>query len=216
MKKKEVDLIIFDFDGTLTDSIPEAINAVQDMLKELGLPHKTSKEIGKHVGFGEAPLIAGSIGTKEPKILDKAMNSYIKHYKQKRIYKILPYPHVKEFLEGHKNKTLAIISNKKDEFIRIILKNTNLLQYFKDIYGGDTSPCLKPDPCVIETIMDKYHAKQNKTLFVGDMTIDIETGKNAGVLTCAVTYGFDPKSKLELLKPDFMVDDILTLRKFIC
>lgn len=62
--KFPVDLLIFDFDGTLTDSIPAAVTAIQAMIEELGLPHKTKEQINQHVGYGEIPLVSGAIGSK--------------------------------------------------------------------------------------------------------------------------------------------------------
>jgi phosphoglycolate phosphatase len=109
----------------------------------------------------------------------------------------------------------VIISNKSDRFIRLILKNHGLLKHFREILGGDTASCLKPDPCMLKRLMEKYHVPPRRALFIGDMTIDIETGKNAGVLTCGLTYGFDGREKLKRMAPDFLVDDLMELIEFI-
>ena len=214
-KKIPIDLLLFDFDGTLADSIPPAVEAIQKMLKELGLPFKTKEEINQHVGYGEIPLVSGAIGTKEPKLLKTAMEVYFKHYVQEGLEKVPLYPKVREFLELFNHKIKIIISNKKDEFIKKILEYHDLLKYFTEILGGDTAPCLKPDPCVIHQILQKYQIPKERTLFIGDMTVDIETGKNAGVLTCAVTYGFHERSKLEKHHPDFLIDNLMELKEFI-
>ena len=215
VNRTPIDLLIFDFDGTLTDSIPPAVTAIQSMIKELNLPFKTREEINQHVGFGEAPLVSGAIGTEEPKLLKKAMEVYFKHYVEEGIKKVPLYPHVKEFLDHFKNKSKVIISNKKTDFIKIILDNYSLTSYFADILGGDSAPCLKPDPCAILEMLKKHNVPPDRALFIGDMTVDIETGKNAKVHTCAVTYGFDSRSKLEKHKPDFLIDDLLQLKDLI-
>lgn len=214
-KKIPIDLIIFDFDGTLADSIPPAIEAIQAMLKELGYPFRTKDEIHEHVGFGEALLVSGVIGSSDPKLIKTARDVYFKHYAQEGIEKVPLYPDTKEFLEYFKNKKKIIISNKRDLFIRLILDQHGLTGYFDEILGGDSAPCLKPDPCAIIDMLRKYKIAPGRSLFVGDMTVDIETGKNAKVLTCAVTYGFDPRSKLEKFKPDFMADNLLELKNLI-
>ncbi len=208
-----IDLMIFDFDGTLTDSIPSAVVAIQAMLKELGFPHRTADEINKFVGYGELPLISGSIGSDDPALMKKAMSVYEKKYISDGIKKIKLYPHVREFLEHFKAKTKIILSNKKDDFICRILDNLKLRGYFAEVHGGDTAPCLKPDPCAINAIISRYKVPKDKVIFIGDMTVDIETGKNAGVRTCAVTYGFDSKDKLKQRKPDIIVDDLMELNK---
>lgn len=210
-----IDLLIFDFDGTLADSIPSAVDAIQSMIVELNLPHKTREEIHRHVGFGEIPLVSGSIGSDDPALLQRATEVYYKRYLQDGIKTILLYPHVREFLDHFKNKIKVIISNKSDRFIRLILENHGLLNHFQEILGGDTAPCLKPDPCVIKRLMDEHKIPPRRVIFIGDMTIDIETGKNAGVLTCGLTYGFDGREKLKKMGPDFLVDDLMELKELI-
>jgi phosphoglycolate phosphatase len=210
-----IDLLILDFDGTLTDSIPPAVAAIQKMLKKLGLPYRSKKEINEHVGYGEIPLVSGAIGSKEPKLMKKAMSAYEHIYMKEGLKKVVLYPHVMEFLEYFKNKPKIIVSNKKDIFIRKILKFHKLTEYFIEIHGGDTLPCLKPDPYAINIMIKKYRVPRDRVLFIGDMTVDIETGKNANVRTCAVTYGFDDREKLKRRKPDILIDDLMALKDLI-
>lgn len=211
-KKLPIDLLMFDFDGTLADSIPPAIEAIQKMIAKLGLPTKSKEEIHHFVGFGEVPLVAGAIGSSEPALLAKAMELYYKYYVNEGFKKVVLYPHVQEILELYKDKIKVIVSNKRDAFITGILDNFGLTAAFDHIYGGDTAPCLKPDPCTLIKVMKEYKIKPERALFVGDMTVDIETGKNAGTHTCAVTFGFDNREKLKAAKPDFLIDDIIELR----
>ncbi|MFH1710018.1 MAG: HAD-IA family hydrolase [bacterium] len=215
LKLIPIDLLILDLDGTITNSIPPAVEAIQKMLGQMGLPHKTTEEINKYVGYGEIPLISGVIGTKDPELLGKAMRTYEDIYMKEGFKKIALYPHVKEFLEYFRDKTKVILSNKKDAFIKKILDDHNLTGYFAEVHGGDTLPCLKPDPHAINEMMKRYKVGNNRVLLVGDMTVDIETGKNAKVHTCAVTYGFDDKNKLKGLEPDLLIDDLLELRGLI-
>ncbi len=205
---------MFDFDGTLADSLPAAIKSIQEMLGELGYPKKTEEEIGRHIGFGEIPLVAGSIGSKDEDKVKQAQAVYYK-YNFQNIKDVLLYPHVKETLEHFKNKVKIIISNKRDEFIHAILKDQSIDQYFKEVLGGDTSACLKPDPCVINQTLEKYHVKPDHAILVGDMTIDIETGKNAKILTCAVTYGFNDAATLKKFEPDYLVNDLMELKGLV-
>jgi phosphoglycolate phosphatase len=210
-----IDLLILDFDGTMTDSIPPAVEAIQKMIKRLGLPCKTKEEINEHVGYGEIPLLEGATGSKDPALLKKAMDIYEDIYVNEGFKKVALYPHVKEFLEYFRNKTKIILSNKKDYFIKRILDIHKLTGYFAEVHGGDTAPCLKPDPCAVNGIIAKYKAPKDRVLFIGDMTVDIETGKNANVRTCAVTYGFHDKDKLKELGPDLLVDDLMELKDLI-
>lgn len=215
MPKLPVDLIFFDLDGTLTDSIPPAIESIQKMLAELKFPLKSIEEINQYVGFGEIPLISGAIGTNEPKALKIAMEVYFKHYTQEGIKKVPLYPHAREILDHFKNKTNIILSNKRDEFIRKIIQNLGLENYFQEILGGDTSPCLKPDPCTINNLLEKYAIPPERAILIGDMQIDVQTGKNAGIHTCGVTYGFDGPEKIKQANPNFIISDLLGLKDLL-
>ena len=76
--KIPIDLLIFDFDGTLTDSIPSAIESIQDMIAELSYPRKSKEEIREHIGFGERALVSGSIGTENDLKVKAAQRVYYK------------------------------------------------------------------------------------------------------------------------------------------
>ena len=205
---------MLDFDGTIADSLPAAIASVQAMLRELGYPEKSAEEIGRHIGFGERSLVEGAIGNRDEILVAQAQAVYYKHNLE-NIKAVRLFPHVREFLKSYKNKLMAVISNKRDEFIELILKRQRVDSYFTAIKGGDSSPCLKPDPCTINELLKNHGIAAERALYIGDMTIDVETGKNAGVLTCAVTYGFDDAATLKKVKPDFLVNDLLELREHI-
>jgi phosphoglycolate phosphatase len=210
----KIDLIMLDFDGTIADSLPAAIASVQAMLRELGYPEKSAAEIGRYIGFGERSLVEGAIGSRDENLVARAQAVYYKHNLE-NIKAVKLYPHVREFLETYKNKLLAVISNKRDEFIESILEKQRVRDYFAEIKGGDSSPCLKPDPCAINELLIKYRVAAERALYIGDMTIDVETGRNAGVHTCAVTYGFHGAAALRQAKPDFLIGDLLELGGYI-
>lgn len=212
--KKAVDLIIFDFDGTLVNSLPSAIDAMQEMLDEEGFPFKTKEEISSFIGYGERPFVAGSIGSEDDEDIARGKDSYYRIYGE-RLKEIKPYPHVKETLTLFKNKRKIIVSNKRDRFIKIILRNLNLSTLFTEVLGEDSIENHKPDPTSINILLEKYKVKPQRALFVGDMTVDIETGKNAGILTCGVAYGFHGREKLMKANPDFLVDDLSELKQYI-
>lgn len=214
-KPLAIDLLLFDLDGTLTDSIPPAIVAVQAMLQELNLPIKSKLEIESYVGFGEIPLISNAIGSREPKLLQKALDSYYRRYREEGLPQVKLYPGVKETLEHFRSKKMIIISNKKLEFIEIILKNYGLRNLFAEVYGGDNAPCLKPEPCLIHELLDKYQVKPDRAMLVGDMVVDIKAARNAGVYVAAATYGFEAPLKLQKAQPDFLLDNFSQLKELV-
>jgi phosphoglycolate phosphatase len=85
-----------------------------------------------------------------------------------------------------------------------------LADYFFEICGGDSFPLKKPDPMGINALMSRVAVPAEKTLMVGDSNTDVLTGRNAGVWTCGVTYGFAPQG-LESAVPDLLLDDLRDL-----
>jgi len=210
----KIDMLIFDFDGTLTNSLPPAIRAMQEMLKELGLPQKSAEEIKKHIGYGERPFVSGSIGSDDDEKIENAKQAYYRIYTEK-LKEIQLYPHVKEVLRYFKDKIKVIVSNKRDKFIKLLLDLHSLSGQFTEVLGEDSIEIHKPDPTAINALLKKYNVAPDRALFIGDMTVDIETGKNAGTHTCGVTYGFHGREKLKKANPDFLIDDMLELKQRI-
>ena len=99
------------------------------------------------------------------------------------------YPYGREIVEYFSAKKNAILSNKPFVFIEKILRSLDFLQPFDSILGGDSLDVQKPDPKGLQFLMSKLNCSPNQVLMIGDSAIDIETGKQAEVITCGVTYG---------------------------
>ena len=84
--------------------------------------------------------------------------------------------------------------------------------FFDAILGSDNGLPKKPDPTAIHHFLEKFKTSPKETVIVGDSKVDIETGKNAGILTCGVTYGFRPVSEIENAKPDFIISKFSELK----
>ena len=95
------------------------------------------------------------------------------------------------------------------------MKNLGIYDYFEEILGGDDTGCIKPSPCPMDKIIDKFNIDKSKAIVVGDMAIDILAGKNTGVMTCAVTYGIGKKEDILKARPDYIIDDIRKLKGII-
>lgn len=211
----EINLIIFDLDGTLIDSTEDIAAAVNFTLKKLGLEEKSQSEIRSYIGWGVEDMMRKSLGKNHREFLNKSISILENYYRKQGISKAVLYPNTKETLEHFKNKKKAIVSNRKHEFINLILKHVNIFNYFEYIVGGDDIDCLKPSSCPLDKAMGKFNIKKDKAIIVGDMGIDIEAGKNAGILTCGVTYGIGKKEDIVKAKPDFIINDLLELKNII-
>jgi len=195
-------LVIFDLDGTLIDSykgIKEALNYAQRKFSKRpwGL-----MEVKKRVGRGLEILIEEAIGK-------EYVQEGVKYFREKysKIYlkrtKILPF--VKETIEYlyKKNIKLAIASNKPSDFTKKILEDFGIKNSFSLILGPFEVEKLKPAPEMILKILNQLKIEKEDALYVGDMLLDAETAKNAGIDCILVASGGN--SFEELKKTGFIV-----------
>ena len=210
----EVDLIIFDLDGTLVDSKEDIVNAVNFTLRKLGLNEKQFDEIVSYIGTGVESLIRKAIGDKNRDLLDKGISIFEDYYKKHSATKSKLYPHVEDVLKQFRDKQMFVVTNRKRDMALVTLNSLEITKFFKDIIGGDDVSCLKPSACSLDKAL-KYNKNGKRSMIVGDMDLDILSGKRAGILTCAVTYGIGKKEDILKAEPDYIIDDIGQLKDII-
>lgn len=211
-----IDLIIFDLDGTLVDSIPDLSDSLNYAAKKLGYPLIAEKEVPALVGNGVRALISKAfeltIGTPD---FEKAQEAFMEYYSQNLTTRTVFFPNVEDTIFHFSQKKLAILSNKPDHFTKPIIEALGLQKHFEIVLGANKHMERKPSAEPIQYIMNKLGVLPEKTLMVGDGDADVMAGKNAGVNTCAVSYGYRSAAELELLQPDFLLDDIGQIRSLI-
>lgn len=211
----KIDNIFFDVDGTLVDAKTDIVNAVNFALRSLGLKAKPFDEIVSYIGTGVRDLILKSIGSARKDLIDKGVEIFSQRYVAHPTDKARLYPHAKEVLEYFNDKRKFVITNRYKKFAEITLKNLGIIKYFEEIIGGDDENCLKPSRCVLDGLSRRLKIDKEKAIIVGDMAIDIETGKNTGIKTCWVTYGLNSLEDLKGMKPDYIIDDLIELKAII-
>ncbi|OLC21830.1 MAG: hypothetical protein AUH36_03255 [Chloroflexi bacterium 13_1_40CM_55_7] len=127
------------------------------------------------------------------------------------------YPGIEESLAAIRNsngirRQMAVLSNKPVNPSRAIVEALGLAKYFVHVYGGNSFPTKKPDPLGARTLLEQTRTRAEEALMIGDSSIDVITGRNAGVWTCGVTYGFAPHTLCEA-PPDVVVDKPQELAK---
>jgi len=212
---KHVDSIIFDLDGTLVDSGKDIVSSVNFTLKNIGLKEKSGEEVLSYVGTGVIDLMRKSLGEERAGLSNKALTIFEAHRRKHSTDHTVLYPGVRETLEHFKNKKKMVLTNRKLEFALITLKNLDIKKYFDDVLGADDLLCIKPSSCPLDMLIEKYGMNKNKTIMAGDMDIDVLSGKNAGILTCGVTYGIGKKEDILKAGPDFIINNIIELKDLI-
>ena len=213
---KNVELIIFDLDGTLVDSKQDIINAINFMLKERSLPEKSDEKIIFYVGKGINELLVRSLGSQDTDVNNKGLALFKSYYKKHPADHAYLYKGVKETLKYFKNKQKAVITNRNHKSALNILKKMGIDTHFTQTIGDDNKLCLKPNKGQFDKLFDNLSVKKkDKIIMVGDMDVDIIAAKASGVLTCAVTYGFGKLDDIRKLKPDYIIDSISELKNII-
>lgn len=211
----KINSLMFDLDGTLVDSRQDIVDAVNFTLKSLGLKEKSFYEIVSFIGFGVKDLLRGSLGDENLRLLEKALKVFGGYYSGQPVKKVVLYPHVREILKYFLSKDKYIITNRNKDMALSTLEALGIGKFFRDVIGGDDETCLKPSACPFNRFFKRYKLSRNESMVIGDMNVDVLAGKRARVHTCAVTYGIGKMIDILDEDPEYIIDDLLELKKII-
>jgi phosphoglycolate phosphatase len=209
-------LLVFDLDGTLIDSRLDLIHSVNATLRHFERPELDGDVIASYVGDGAPVLVrralAGQWGDGVDETLFRAALEYfLGYYRLHKLDHTTVYDGIPETLaalarpSNGVERLMAVLSNKPVRPSQDIVQALGLGDYFVRVYGGNSFPTKKPDPLGVRTLLEETGAGPAEALIIGDSSIDVLTGRNAGLWTCGVTYGFAPHT-LEEVAPDVVVD----------
>lgn len=209
--KITVDLIVFDLDGTLADTVPDLTAAANFACRRLGLPEQPAAAIRTMIGGGERKLIQLLVGPDHQDLVDACLTLYLEHYTAHNGKLSRVYPGVAETLEALAGTRLAVLSNKLQRLTQQTLEAIGLTKFFEAIRGGGTEVPLKPAPDPLLALLAGLQVEPSRALMVGDKPGDILTGRGAGAFTAAVTYGYGDLEALSAASPDFMLPEFSRL-----
>lgn len=206
-----IQLLIFDLDGTLVDSKTDLALSVNAVRKQMGLGSLPHELIASYVGHGVTNLIRRALGDQATdENIEKATALFLRYYRDHMLDNTVMYPGAGEALEALRDRTLAVLTNKPVNFSREMLARLGVAECFVSIYGGNSFEQKKPDPVGVNTLIGDTGVPASRTMIVGDSDTDVLTGRNAGVWTCGVTYGYGADGLGEC-PPDLLLDDLREL-----
>ena len=208
MMGRKIQLVIFDLDGTLVDAYRAVAGSVNYMLTQIGRAPVNDEVIKRTVGWGVRHLVEAFAGRDD---LERALSIYRRHHARALKSGTTWLPGARELLKklqcrGYK---LAIASNRPARFTHIILKHLKIDHTFGHVLCADNVTQPKPAAEMLEKILAKFSLGPDDALYVGDMTIDVKAGREAGIKTVAVVTGSSNREELAFLKPFAIIDHVL-------
>jgi len=209
---RSVKLVVFDLDGTLIDSRLDLLHSVNAMLRHFKRPELPGEVVASYVGDGAPVLVRRALGDpKDEKFLKEAVDYFLAYYRVHKLDYTHLYDGIKESLaaihgSNGLGRKMAVLSNKPVHPSRAIIDALGLGHFFVHVYGGNSFPTKKPDPRGARTLLKQTRTQPKDALIVGDSSVDVLTGRNAGMWTCGVTYGFAPHTLCEA-PPDVVLDN---------
>ena len=200
--------VIFDLDGTILNTLDDLADAGNHVCALHGWQGHPVDEYKRMVGNGILRLVFrfAPEGTDETEI-ETARLEFMDYYDAHKADKTAPYVGVPEVIGLLKaaGVRVSVLTNKADELARPMVESY-YPNVFEAVQGALPGKPTKPDPTLLLRLMDKLGAKPESTLFVGDSNVDIVTGKNAGLATCGVLWGFRSREELESEGADYIID----------
>lgn len=209
-------LLIFDLDGTLLNTIDDLANASNYALSQFGFEVHEVDKYKTFVGDGVYKLVDRMLPkehrSEEVKI--KVKEAFDKYYKEHSLDCTKPYEGILELLEYLKARgvKVAVVSNKSHAFVSSLVKRI-FGEYIQLAYGQREGIPTKPDPFTVLEVIEKLGYQKEECIYIGDTNVDIYTGKNAGLKTVGVLWGFRTKQELIEAGADYIAKEVQDLYK---
>lgn len=212
--------VIFDLDGTLSDSIASIKYSADKALKEFGYGPFTEKQYKYFVGDGAANLIKRALaegGDRELSCFEAAFARYQEIFKEYCMYQVKPYDGIRELLAALKERgvKIAVLSNKPHPNTIHVIEALFGEGYFDIIQGQTDKLAIKPSPDGVFYILEKLSLTPGDILYLGDTATDMKTGKSAGAFTVGALWGFRERGELEEGGADAIIEHPMQLLKYL-
>lgn len=202
--------IVFDLDGTLVDTAPDLINALNYILAREGMPPVPLQSARMMIGAGARKLLErgleldGRVVTLEE--LDRLTRDFIAYYADHIADASRPFEGLESALDdlAGRGYRFAVCTNKLEWLSKLLLDRLGLSARFAAICGADTFGIAKPDPTILRQTVARAGGEMGSTVMVGDAGPDIGVARRAGVPVIGVTFGYTEVPIAEL-KPDLLI-----------
>ena len=194
--------VIFDLDGTLSDTIASIKYCADRAVGPFGCGPFTQRQYQYFVGDGAANLIRRALaagGDEDPAHFEEAYAAYREIFRENCMYQVKPYEGIPQLLRDLKEKGLriAVLSNKPHEESVSVVETLFGKGCFDFIQGQQEGIAIKPSPEGVFRILDVFGLTAEDILYLGDTATDMKTGKRAGAFTLGALWGFRDREELK-------------------
>jgi phosphoglycolate phosphatase len=208
--------LVFDLDGTLVDTAPDILAALNAVLHGEGMRPMDRSDIDQLVGHGARAMLAEALaragGAPLPARTEELTDAFIAHYRAHLADESRPYPGVASTLAKlvAQGARLGVLTNKPQELADQLLEQLGLARYFIAIHGAGRYSYSKPDARVFHHVVEELGGPGMGAIMIGDSTTDALTARAAGVPLILLTYGYTP-DPVETLNADAVTGDFTDL-----
>ncbi|MGD0189454.1 MAG: HAD-IA family hydrolase [Rhizomicrobium sp.] len=212
--------LIFDLDGTLVDTAPDLLGALNAVLVQEGRRTMDLADLRQLVGHGaRAMLLEAMRRTGEPVPAERQpalIDAFIAHYREHLADQSRPFPGVRETLErfSHDCFRMGVLTNKPQELAEPLLENLDLTRYFGAIHGAGRFSYTKPDARVFHHVVDELGGSGSCSIMIGDSATDVATARAAGTRVILLSYGYTPEP-VQTLGADVVADSFEELPSIV-
>lgn len=212
--------VIFDLDGTLSDTIHSIKYCGDRAVAPFGIGPFTEKQYCYFIGDGAANLVKRALiagGDTELTHFEEAFKLYKEVFRENCMYKVAPYEGIRELLAALQEKGLkmAVCSNKPHAETINVVETLFGKECFDVLQGQEEGMAIKPSPEGVFRILEKLSLKPEDILYLGDTSTDMKTGKSAGAFTVGALWGFRDRAELEENHADAVIAHPLELLQFL-
>ena len=211
--KKDYKLIILDFDGTIADTNTCIIRTFNQTLQQMGYPTVDELRISNLIGLPLRQMYADILHTDDTALIDQAFHIYRDLFMGISTTTVTLFPHVAETLHllHEQGIRMAIATSRGRDSLRALLRTHGIDRYISTDCCEEDVKRKKPEPEMVERLLDETGFKAEETLVVGDTWFDIQMGRSAGCDTCGVTYGNHTRELLAEHGAGAIIDDFAEL-----
>lgn len=217
MSNRKQQLIAFDLDGTLADSLPGIAAAIASLEDDLGLPHYDAGEVRDWIGHGvkrlvEQRLQAAGRAASATRVRE-AQTFFMACYRETSVSGVSLYPGVSETLDtlSAAGYRMVCITNKPGELTGPVLETLGIRDHFEVVIGGDTLARKKPDALPLLHAAREIGVAAAASVMVGDSETDVRAARAAGFVAVGVDYGYNHGRPIQTARPDHVVSSFTEL-----